>query len=92
LCYACQCEGQEALDVRVCGGFGGFVLEWSIFTWHAVHSLVNVFVFLGFKGGLGHKEGWGEVERSPSVVIADDGRCVHPQNISKPATLPVLIF
>ena len=61
------------------------MLCWGIFTWLVIHFQVDVFVFLGFKGGLGHKEGGDEVERSPSVVIADDGRCVHPQTISEPA-------
>jgi hypothetical protein len=52
-----------------CGGFGRFVLDWYIFTWHMVHFQVDVFVFLGFKGGLGVMERSDDVERSPSVVI-----------------------
>ncbi len=41
----------------------------GIFTWHVVHFQVDVFVFLGFKGGLGVMERSDDVERSPSVVI-----------------------
>jgi hypothetical protein len=43
--HACAGDIQEALDVCVCGGFGGFMLCWDIFTWHVVHFQVDVLFF-----------------------------------------------
>jgi hypothetical protein len=40
-----------ALDVWICGGLGGFVPGWGVFTWHAVYFQVDVLFFKRGKEG-----------------------------------------